>query len=117
MCIRDRAKVVAVNSSKKTITVQTTAKNVVLEEDDDVYAQLVGQVKADDYVLVVYNSTDGIVSAALPKTVTGVVTNYTNKAVLTVDGVDYKPSDCGFADTTLKAPAAYTCLLYTSRCV
>ena len=102
------AKVVAVNSSKKTITVQTTAKNVVLEEDDDVYAQLVGQVKADDYVLVVYNSTDGIVSAALPKTVTGVVTNYTNKAVLTVDGVDYKPSDCGFADTTLKAPAAYT---------
>ena len=102
------AKVVAVNSSKETITVQTTAKNVVLEEDDDVYAQLVGQVKADDYVLVVYNDTDGIVAASLPETVTGVVTNYTNKAVLTVDGTDYKPSDCGFADTALKAPATYT---------
>ena len=106
--VEQLAKVVAVNSSKKTITVQTTAKNVVLDEDDDVYAQLVGQVEADDYVLVVYNSTDGIVSATLPKTVTGVVTNYTNKSVLTVDGTDYKPSDCGFADTTLKAPSAYT---------
>ncbi len=101
------AKVVAVNTVKNEITLQTSQGNIIIDEDHDAYANLAGNVEVNDHVLAVCNATDKVVDAYVGKTVTGVVSSYTNKGALTVDGTQYKPSECVNNDSALKSPKIY----------
>ena len=100
-------KVVAVNTVKNEITLQTSQGNIVIDEDHDAYANLAGNVEVNDHVLAVCNATDKVVDAYVGKTVAGVVSSYTNKGALTVDGTQYKPSECVNNDSALKSPKIY----------
>ena len=101
------AKVVSVNTVKNEITLQTSQGNIVINEDHDAYANLAGNVEVNDHVLAVCNATDKVVDAYVGKTVAGVVSSYTNKGALTVDGTQYKPSECANNDSALKSPKIY----------
>ena len=116
--MEELAKVISVNTTKNEITLMTSEGNVIIDEDHDSYDDLAGAVANGDYVLAVVNADTGDVEAAyVGKTVTGVVTSYTNKNALTVGGVQYKPSKCADETGDLTAPASYTnttdsCTLY-----
>ena len=116
--MEELAKVISVNTTKNEITLMTSEGNVIIDEDHDSYDDLAGAVANGDYVLAVVNADTGDVEAAyVGKTVTGVVTSYTNKNALTVGGVQYKPSKCADETGDLTAPASYrnttdSCTLY-----
>ena len=96
------AKVISVNTTQNEILLTTSRGTITIDEDHDLYADLAADVATDDYILAVVNATGtaDLQAYAIPETVTGVVTNYTNKQALTVGGVQYKPSDCAVVDTT-----------------
>ena len=100
--MEELAKVISVNTTQNEILLTTSRGTITIDEDHDLYADLAADVATDDYILAVVNATGtaDLQAYAIPETVTGVVTNYTNKQALTVGGVQYKPSDCIVADTT-----------------